>query len=313
VGELIVGVDDSQGARQAVAWAAREAVVRADALTLVNALDDADAVTGAAITGAARLRLQQARTARAEALLDDLARGLPGGIPAVHREVLLGSAASALLTRAAGQSGLIVGRRGRGGFAGLLLGSVSQQVAVHATCPVIVVPHERDREPDGTVVVGVDGSQHAQRALLRAAEEAALRATHLDVIVVSPLLPAPLVEEVPLDADGDGVWAGTPGLAGLELSRRLRTEHARAAGEWQAEVGRAVEEDLRRLPGTTDFKVHLVAGTHPAEALIAAAAAADLLVVGSRGYGGFSGMLVGSVSQQCVRHARVPVLVVPPG
>lgn len=226
-----------------------------------------------------------------------------------------------LLTRAEGQAGLVVGRRGRGGFAGLLLGSVSQQVAVHATCPVVVVPGGHAPATDepsngaGAVVVGVDGSQHARRALVRAAEEAAVREALLDVVIVSPLPPPPAgIEDITIEASSGAIWpTSAPGLAGLELSRRMRTAQAHAAAEWQEEVRWDVEHDLRRLDRAPEYKLDIVTGLHPAEALIEAASAADLLVVGSRGYGGFAGMLIGSVSQHCVRHARVPVMVMPQG
>jgi nucleotide-binding universal stress UspA family protein len=321
---LIVGVDGSDGARQAVAWAAEEAGLRGDTLTMVTVLNDAELVSGVGFTSKARRRLEQATIERSEALLEDLARQVPTAVPSVRSEVLLGSPAEVLLTRAAGPSGLVVGSRGRGGFAGLLLGSVSQQVTVHATCPVIVVPGERTPQPDGSrpsdgvgaVVVGVDGSQHARNALWRAAEEASLRGARLDVVIVSSLPPAPpgVMEELALEATSSAVWTDTPSLAGLELSRQLRTEHARALGEWRAEVQRAVDDDLGALEAEArapEYKVHLVTDAHPAEALMEVARGADLLVVGSRGYGGFAAMLAGSVSQQCVRHAPVPVLVMP--
>lgn len=323
VRELIVGVDGSDGARQAVAWAAEEAGLRGDTLTMVTVLNDAEMFAGVGITSRARHRLAQTTIERSEALLEDLARQVPPAVASVRSEVLLGSPAEVLVTRAAGRSGLIVGSRGRGGFAGLLLGSVSQQVTVHATCPVIVVPGARIRQPDGSrpsdgvgaVVVGVDGSQHARSALMRAADEASLRSARLDVVIVSSLPPAPgVMDELDLEATSSAIWTDTPGLAGLDLSRQLRTEHARALGEWQAEVQRAVDDDLERLDAEArapEYKVHLVTDAHPAEALINVARGADLLVVGSRGYGGFAGMLAGSVSQHCVRHAPVPVLVMP--
>jgi nucleotide-binding universal stress UspA family protein len=314
MGELIAGVDGSDGARRAVAWAAGEAALRGDTLTLVTAIQHTWPTAGSDVDGPVRTRLEQAAAARAETLLDDLVGQLSPDLPAVRREVLFGAPAAVLRDRAAGLTALVVGSRGCGGFTGLLLGSVSQQIAAHAMCPVVVVPDTATHEQhDGsTVVVGVDGSEHSRRALARAGEEASLRDARLDVVIVSPLpLPMPIGEPVPVDLAGDEAWTTAPELAGLELSHELRRAHARAAAEWQAQAQRVAYEDLRRLHLKARARMHVVANLHPAQALVEAADDTGLLVVGSRGRGGFAGMVLGSVSQHCVRHARVPVMVVP--
>lgn len=316
MGELVVGFDGSDGARLAVSWAGREAALRGDTLTLVTALRQAGSLVDVDIDGTVGTPDEQALIARAEAMLDDVVGRLSDDVATVRREVLLGSPPGVLLDRAAGSDGLVVGSRGRGGFTGLLLGSVSQHVVVHATCPVAVVPAAfTPSDQRGAVVVGVDGSSNSRRALARAVEEAWLRNALLDVVVVSSAEPPDrVVEQVPTATAHRDLWTETPHLAGLELSHRLRSSHIRAVADWQAHVRRVIEEDLRRLAGRScapHSRVRVVVDVHPAEALLQAAASADLLVVGSRGHGGFVGMLLGSVSQHCVRHAAVPVLVVP--
>jgi nucleotide-binding universal stress UspA family protein len=314
---LIVGFDGSDGSRHAVHWAAREATMRGDTLTLVTALHQMGSYVDIGVDGTVGTPLEHATIARAEAMLDAFVEQLSSEVPKVRRELLLGTPPVMLLDRGAGSSGLVVGRCGRGGFAGLMLGSVSQHVVVHATCPVVVVPatFAMNGRQHRAVVVGVDGSPHSRRALARASEEAWLRDARLDVVIVSPMVPADAVmEHVPTATARGDLWIQTPPLAGTELSRHLRSAHAREVVAWQTQVRRVVEDDLIRLAGTSrapHARVHVIADMHPAEALLESAASADLLVVGSRGYGGFVGMLLGSVSHHCVRHASVPVLVVP--
>jgi nucleotide-binding universal stress UspA family protein len=141
------------------------------------------------------------------------------------------------------------------------------------------------------IIVGLDGSHHSQRALEVAINEAALRQAPLNVIAV---------HQVVAGYSGHGVaFPGDDALA----------EKARQAA--QAEVDGVVA----RLGGSRPSSVTVrgVSGL-PAEAILDAAkdADADMIVVGSRGAGGFSRLLMGSVSSQVAHHAHVPVLIVPP-
>ena len=139
----------------------------------------------------------------------------------------------------------------------------------------------------GTIVVGVDGSDGSLAALRFALEEAKVRGD--DVKAVNAW-------HVPPAAYGAG-WA--PAGVDFDDFRRL-AEEALQAG---------LEEGGAAASGITVTPV-LVEG-QPADALCAEAEGAELLVVGSRGLGGFKGLLVGSVSQQCVHHSPCPVVVVP--
>jgi nucleotide-binding universal stress UspA family protein len=133
------------------------------------------------------------------------------------------------------------------------------------------------------IVVGVDGSPLSRNALEFAVEEAQLRHAHLHVTYAYPVMERPVTgstgkdyyDQVEADAREflEGIMSKAPSTDGLEV-------------EWLA------------VPG------------NPAEVLIEASRGAALLVVGSRGVGGFKGLMMGSVSTQCVHHSHCPVLVV---
>jgi len=137
------------------------------------------------------------------------------------------------------------------------------------------------------IVVGVDGSHHSQRALEWAAREAALRHARLTVLTVCR----------GLAGWGDG--AAYPG-------GRPETEHVRDLA--QAETDKALEAIGARQPA--EVVVRAVNGV-PAQELISAAEGAEMLVLGSRGAGGFTRLLMGSVSSQVTHHANCPVVVIP--
>ncbi len=134
------------------------------------------------------------------------------------------------------------------------------------------------------VVVGVDGSPGSRAALKFAAEEARLRGGRLRIIAAW---------QYPRTYGGS--WTVPPELTPESDARDAVDEAIMALGE-----NTAVNITYRVVEG------------HPAAMLLDAATEADLLVVGSRGLGGFQGLLLGSISTQCVHHARCPVVVVPP-
>ena len=141
------------------------------------------------------------------------------------------------------------------------------------------------------IVVGVDGSGHSQRALERAMNEAAIRHVPLTVLTVSQAL-----------AD---YWGGPVRCPGdQEL-----IEKARDAAQQETDSVLEKTNAGSRPPSVT---VRAVSGL-PAEELLSAAADADMIVVGSRGAGGFKRLLMGSVSTQVTLHAHCPVVVIPTG
>ena len=138
MGRIVVGVDGSPQAAVALRWALDEARLRQATLEVVHAwlFPVVGDVPGAAVDSLAR-DLERA----AGELLDHVVDDVAGSDPAVKvdRRVLEGGAASVLVDVAADADLLVVGSRGRGGFAGLLLGSVAQQCVHHAPCPVVIV------------------------------------------------------------------------------------------------------------------------------------------------------------------------------
>jgi nucleotide-binding universal stress UspA family protein len=201
----------------------------------------------------------------------------------VERIVRDGWAGPALVQESRDADLLVVGRRGHGGFPGLLLGSVSMHCVAHAPCPVLVVPPRGVRPSAGSarIVVGVDGSHGSQIALRLALRTAELTDARLDVVTVWTY-PQQRMEPYPVPR------------AEMEEQARERQREA---------IAKAIGS---RLPDR--ILQHVVEG-HPAGALLEESVDADLLVVGSRGRGEISGTVFGSVSLACAEHARVPVLV----
>lgn len=144
----------------------------------------------------------------------------------------------------------------------------------------------------GKIVVGVDGSEGSRVALRWARAEARFRSCPLEVVAVwqYPTVQYPMMGIV-------------PSFSASPEPTDLRDEAERAL--------RAVLEEESIASDDAVAVSILVAEGASAPTLLAAAADADLLVVGSRGHGGFTGLLIGSVSQQCVTHAPCPVVVVP--
>ncbi len=155
----------------------------------------------------------------------------------------------------------------------------------------------------GTIVVGVDGSPGSDAALRWALAEAHLRAVKLRIVHAFQL------PQLPLAIAGLG-GVGAPGLAvpAAEDADRLH-------GAVEAQAGQLIEAALRRADGETldGLEVgHRSIEGPAAQTLIESARDADLLVVGSRGRGGFLGLVLGSVSYQCAQHPPCPAVILPP-
>ena len=138
---IVVGVEGSDGSRAALRWAIDEARVRSSTVVVVTAYLPTY-VPAAPDYGYVPLDapdlLDEVRKMQDEVVAEALARD--GGPPVpLEQQLLKGRAAETLITASQGASLLVVGNRGRGGFRGLLLGSVSQHTAHHAGCPVVIV------------------------------------------------------------------------------------------------------------------------------------------------------------------------------
>lgn len=285
---IVVGVDGSESGMQALAWAAREGELHDLPVTAVLAWDMLPQHHSRA-SQKFNPHYSEADALAALAIYVEKAVG-PLRAATVQRRALCDLPAQALLEASAAASLLVVGARGFGGFRGLLLGSVGQQCLHHATCPVAIFRCD-DATSDGgaaeRIVVGIDGSETAHRALQWAVDEARVREASLEAVHVW---------ELPY-------LGGFPNLASVvdptafEVAAR-RVLDAAVDSVDASGLARPVERTL-----TVDGA---------AAGILGAAKGADLLVVGSRGHGGFTGLLLGSVGQHVAHHAACPVVIVPP-
>jgi nucleotide-binding universal stress UspA family protein len=316
-GTVVVGVDGSASSRAALRFAAEEARMRHDTLSVVMAqnlrLKDLTAPEPAAGAGGGMSVLAMlvaqpgAEIALAAAPPQRLSGSNPrlqrivddelGPTPAVPVDVATweGRPARVLTDQSTSADLVVVGSRGRGGFRGLLLGSVSQRVAHRAPCPVIVVRRPPNPVPEGAlpvgrVVVGFDitaGVTETALAVLRfGAEEAKLRSALLDVVIVGEM------------ADDDRRnQAAPPGSADQAAAARVR----------RLVVEESDGSDLR-------VEVTMRSG-NVAEELIDASRDATLLVLGS-GRDALAGLEPGSIRHQVTHYAACPVAIFkarPPG
>lgn len=287
---VVVGVDGSASGLRAVRWAAGQAARRDTGLRLVHAAAAPTGYPGGFVDA------QVLRTALAEQGRAALARAAETAAAAVPGlgtvEVLTEAPASAALVAESRDADLVVlGSRGLGGFTGLLVGSTAVEVTAHARCAVAVVrAASDDQEPPttGPVVVGVDGTPVGEAAIAFAFAEAAERGA--DLLAVHAW--SDLLLEI----------AFVGGAEALDFSRLAE---------------RAEELLGERLAGWSptypDVRVtrEVVRG-RPTQALLDRARNAQLVVVGSRGRGGFRGLLLGSTSHHLIHHAPCPVVVVRP-
>lgn len=291
---IVVGVDGSEASMYALDWAAAAAGRHRLPLYVVHAVE----LPGlrARFTQEDLESSQSAVVQAARELLDGAVRYLNETWPTIPAEHALevGTPTQVLLRESEHARQLVVGSRGRGGFASLVLGSVSSAVAEHAECPVIIVrpparPPGEDREGRfaDTVVVGVDGSPTSLSAVEFAFQEASFLEARLTV----------------LHASWDP-WLESSAAVSL-LSHEDRVTMSE---EEQVAVAETLAGMGERFP---DVKVReITVNRRPAEALIDASIGAKLVVVGARGLGGFAGMLLGSVSRTVLQHAYCPVAIV---
>lgn len=318
MGELVVGVDGSDGAQVALAWAVEEAQLRGDGLTVVTVIAPPGLLfTPTAIGQDLRRRADVEAEQRAEALLEDVvAPHADAGVAITQVAVRDDAAFDALVRRSADADALIVGSRGLGALGRMLLGSVSSQVVVHADTTVVVVPEPSDEQQrNDKVVVGVDGSSHARAALRRAAIEARMRAWELEPVTIQPAPPVVSAAGFRRDPVEAYLWAGSLIPEPVPQSDEVADDYQRAATHWRNRAEGLLEAELDRLDAATlpdKVTPTVIAADHPARALLDVAAFGRLLVLGRRGRGGFTGMLLGSISQHCVRHATAPLMIVPP-
>ncbi|MEV7098621.1 universal stress protein [Amycolatopsis sp. NPDC051045] len=290
-GAIVAGIDGSSSAVQAAVWAGTEAHRRGRPLRLVQVYTLPNVRSPIAFGSPDQLR---------EGLAEQAGLWLAGAREAVlaeHPGLEITTAArewnpvSALIQESQHAELVVLGSRGLGGFTGLLVGSTAVAVAAHAHCPIAVVRGRTPHDPPpvtGPVLVGADGSPDSEGAIAFACEEAQLRGTELiavhtwsDVLADGMLRPHPLEEDP------------------VEIAAAERVKLAEQVVGWQ-----------RKYP---DLAIELeVTRGRPVRRLLERGEHAQLIVVGCRGRGGFTGMLLGSTSQALIAHSPCPVAVVRP-
>ena len=277
---IVVGVDESSGAADALRWAAEERRLHECSLTAVlcwTYLDQHQREPGQPFDPAYG---DDAAHRALDAILDDVLGDVPSR---VERRTVNDHPTHGLLEAAIEADLLVVGARGLGGFRELTLGSISQQCLHHATIPVAIVRAPAPESAAG-VVVGIDGSDASRLALEWALEEG--RRRQEPVTIVHAWTP-PIV-------GGIYIPAAAYDLEAFETSAREVLDAAVDAADTTG-LRFPVEHRIVRGPA--------------GPAIVELAAGATVVVVGSRGRGGFTGLLLGSVSGHVVHHASCPVVV----
>jgi nucleotide-binding universal stress UspA family protein len=283
---VVVGVDGSQNARTAATWAAAEAARRGVSLTVAHALYlTYNAYLAIPPEPDDELWREKARvmTEHEAQRLGTLHPGLP-----IHTAASDGPADLFLETLSEHAALLVTGTRGHGGFAGMLVGSVSRKLAAHAHCPLVVVRTEPPADPRDEVVLGVGPkpSPAAVRFAFRAAEEYGARLT-----VVRAWWPT-------------AVYGGFAAPGGMSVDHGEMFRAAAAAGAEEA-----VKPLHAEYPGVETQCAAAEGNTVPA--LLEAANGARLLVVGAHRHRGPLAVGAGYVVDGVLAHSRTPVAVVP--
>lgn len=280
-GTIVVGIDGSSDSHAAATWAVRQAREAGLSVQLVHS--------------ALRPRFEEPEVllrdelAEADAVLEDAMDriGRFAGVP-ISAQTLDGvglSPTDALVAASKGAVMLVVGATGHGGFRGLLLGSVSQHVSRHASCPVVIVRDAAD-PTSRRIVVGVDGSEHSTAALEFALTQ--LAGSGAEVVVIQTWRAASLhgkFESLPLPDDAE------------QRQQRYQQQLETLVAPWREKFPE-VHLSAEAVPGHT-VPVLTDASTH-----------ASLVVVGAAGRGAFASLLLGSVSQSVLHHAASPVVIV---
>lgn len=287
--EILVGVDGSPAGEVALEWGLQEARARGWRLRVMCAYS-LPSFTAASLDGGYAALDDSTIRDSAQTALDAAVEQVADRGVEVIGTLATGDPVGALIEATSSARLAVIGTRGGGGFTDRLLGTVSTALPAHAHCPVVVVPCRSEESvevrPPKRIVVGVDGSPSARVALEAAVTQAHIWGANLVAVAGVPL------------AHGTGMMAWLPSsvdrgqiLADVEAGLRVLVEEV--AGD-----------------SGVDIAVHALDGS--GSALLAEfSTAVDLVVVGSRGRGGFAGMLLGSTSQSVLHHAECPVLVVP--
>jgi nucleotide-binding universal stress UspA family protein len=286
---IVAGTDGSEESLRAVDWAAREAVLRGLPLRIVSAAALPPRMSeqqAASVSGLSTVAdTQRKERDRALASAAERATAVAPNLQ-IDVDELAGAPVHALTDAGSGASMLVVGARGIGAFTAMILGSVSQYVSAHATCPVVVV-REETTAAHRQVGVGIGDPARSAAALAFAFEEAALRKASLVAMQAW---------DSPSGQTGSTWWAlATPGRPALEEEAAKQLDSVLA--DWQGKYP--------DVPVTHDF-----VQAHPGRALVGLSARADLVVLGRHmAHDGRPGP--GSVRHAVLNHAHGPIVTVP--
>ncbi|WP_338750682.1 universal stress protein [Janibacter alittae] len=285
-GAVVAAIDGSHRDPAVLDWAAAEAVSVGAPLHLVHAVD-----LGTPLSAYGELLTSPDIVDKVEQECIRVATDAKARVVGAHPELPVttalptGAPAGALLNASDGARLLVVGSARKTKAERIVLGTTSLSVVAHSPCPVVLVPENCDTTGDGRVVVGIDGSEHSRLAFEHALAAAALRGKSVTAVTSWN------VEVV------NGVVVTEPGSPEWEMvDTRYRT------------MAEATVAELRAAHPQIEVTVEVHHG-RAADTLVEVAQGADLLVVGSRGRGGFRGMLLGSISQRVLGRATVPVAV----
>lgn len=292
---IIVAYDGSPGSQAALEWAAQTARLQGKRLTLMYSVN-LSTLPAVGVT-----QLEPSIEEAAKSLVDEGSdrAGATLDTSQIVTKYWVGSAAGQIIEASRDAELVVVGSRGRGRILAGLLGSTSYAVAAHAHCPVVVVRGSAAAEPDDVstlrpgpdhpVVVGTDDSDASARAVDAAVEVAERDGAALHIVSVA----RPRSMEA---------WAyAETAKAGTEKTHALREQAEQSLARAAARVASAHPE----VTVTTE-----VLYGEPGQSLADLGATAGLIVVGSRGRGGFTGLLLGSVSHRVIHDAACPVMVV---
>ncbi|HBD22485.1 MULTISPECIES: universal stress protein [Dietzia] len=276
-GPVVCGYDGSRDARRAVAWAAAWARDHGTSLEVISA----DRAVGRVVA------FDETARANVEGAMRDQLADLTADVPTTHR-VIADSPVSALVGVGRDASAIVVGSRGLTAREDFAMGSTSAGVVEHATCPVLVItPRTPESPTGGPVVLAADGSAASDPAVAFAFAEAERRGVTLRAVhsVEVPRLPGTSLFD--LDQLAESVLA-----------------------EDEKDILDSLAPHEARHPEVS-VELILVVG-EPAVTVADEATGASLLVTGSRGHGGFAGLLLGSVSRRLLQTAPCAVAVVRP-
>ncbi|OCB43319.1 universal stress protein [Mycobacterium malmoense] len=282
---VLVCVDGSAASDAAVAWGTREAIMRDLPITLMHAVPPV--VVGWPV-GQLYADMPEWQRDSARHVIDQARKALNASLgdakpPEIHTETVYSAIVPALIEASSDAWVLVTGSQGLGAMGRLLLGSVTAGLVHYAHCPVAVIHSDGGAAPDpgGPVVLGIDGSPASEAATALAFDEASRRRVGLVAV---------------------HVWSdvGVFPILGMDWHDR--------ENEAQEVLGERLAGWQERYPDVpVERKLFC---DKPSDWLLKESERAQLVVVGSRGRGGFPGMLLGSVSSAVAQSARVPVLVV---